>query len=84
VVSFATGGVPEAVAHGKTGFLAAEKDSDGLAAHIGRLLGNDGLWHQFSNAGQKRVSELFDLRKQTAKLEQIYHEVTLNGAPHCV
>ncbi|MFB3814974.1 MAG: glycosyltransferase [Terriglobales bacterium] len=79
VVSFATGGVPEAVAHGETGFLAAEKDTDGLAAYICRLLTDAGLWQKFSDAGQKRMRDHFDLRKQTAKLEQIYHEVAGNG-----
>lgn len=72
VVSFASGGVPEAVVHGETGFLAAEQDWQGLAKYILSLLEDDGLWQRFSVAGQRRVRALFDLKKQTHALEEIY------------
>jgi len=75
VVSFATGGIPEAVAHGKTGFLAPEGDTKRLASYILQLLSNKELWQKFSTEGQKRAREHFDLRKQTKKLEEIYKEV---------
>ena len=73
VVSFATGGVSEAVAHEKTGFLVAERDWEGLAKHILLLFENDTLFFKFSEAGYKRVQALFDLKKQTRVLEEIYH-----------
>src|SRR5918993_87405 len=57
-------GIPEAVAHGKTGFLTAERDWEGLAEHILLLQKNDALWHRFSLAGQSRMRALFDLNKQ--------------------
>jgi colanic acid/amylovoran biosynthesis glycosyltransferase len=72
VASFASGGVPEAVFDGATGLLAAEGDWRGLARNILALLENDNLWRKMSEAGQKRVRDLFDLRKQTAKLELTY------------
>jgi colanic acid/amylovoran biosynthesis glycosyltransferase len=72
VASFATGGIPEAVAHNVTGLLAEERDIEGLANNIGRLLKDDSLWHQFSAAATKRVRECFDLRGQTTKLEEMY------------
>lgn len=72
VVSFATGGVPEAVADGKTGLLTAERDSEGLAVNILRLLCNQELWQQFSQQAQERVCSLFDLQKQTQALESLY------------
>lgn len=75
VVSFATGGIPEAVAHGKTGFLAPEGDAKRLASYILQLLSNKELWQKFSTEGQKRAREHFNLRKQTKKLEEIYKEV---------
>lgn len=86
VVSFASGGVPEAVAHGKTGFLAAERDWKALAEHISSLLGDDALRRRFGVAGRKRVCALFDLRKQTEELEGIYEKVlretvTTTGMP---
>jgi colanic acid/amylovoran biosynthesis glycosyltransferase len=72
VASFSSGGVPEAVQHGETGLLAAEGDWRALARNILALLENENLWRKMSDAGQKRVRELFDLTKQTAKLEETY------------
>ena len=78
VVSFSSGGVPEAVAHGETGLLAPEKDWQTLAGHILLLLQNADLRQQFSHAGRLRVNRLFNLGKQTALLEDIYAEVVAN------
>lgn len=75
VVSFETGGIPEAVAHGQTGLLARERDWDALAHNIEVLLGNDAVWQRMSKAGRERVCALFDLKKQTALLEGFYREV---------
>jgi glycosyltransferase involved in cell wall biosynthesis len=75
VASFASGGIPEAVEHGVTGLIVPERDVDALANNILMLLSNRDLWQRFSIAGQERVKRLFDLQKQTAKLEAIYQEV---------
>jgi len=75
VVSSLSGGIPEAVAHGETGLLAAERDVEGLAAHILRLLTDENLWSLMSAQGQKRVADRFDLRRQTVLLDEIYREV---------
>jgi colanic acid/amylovoran biosynthesis glycosyltransferase len=72
VASFSSGGVPEAVLDGATGLLAPEGDWRALAGNILALLKNDNLWSMMSEAGQRRVEQLFDLRKQTANLEEIY------------
>lgn len=75
VVSFATGGVPEAVAHGTTGFLAPERNWRVLGQYIHELLTSQTLWNQFSHAARRRVERKFDLRKQTESLEEIYEQV---------
>ena len=75
VVSFASGGIPEAVAHSKTGFLVAERDSDGLAAYILQLLKDKELWQCFSQKSQERVLTKFNLHSQTRALEDIYKAV---------
>jgi colanic acid/amylovoran biosynthesis glycosyltransferase len=72
VASFATGGIPEAVAHGTTGYLSPERDVEGLAADIIRLLTDKAIWNQFSAAARRRARQYFELREQTAKLEQMY------------
>jgi colanic acid/amylovoran biosynthesis glycosyltransferase len=74
VVSFASGGIPEAIAHEETGFLTPERDSDRLARSIYTLLTQPELWHRFSQQGQQRVQANFNLRAQTQLLEQLYQE----------
>ena len=83
VASFATGGIPEAVVHGETGLLARERDTAALAQDIISLLSDRSMWQRFSEAGQRRARELFDIRRQTAALEDMYrallhHDVAAN------
>lgn len=75
VVSFATGGIPEAVIHGETGLLAPEKDVHQLAKNIIRLLEDAELRQRFALAGQAHVAANFDLKKNTHQLEAIYDDV---------
>ncbi|MEB3213378.1 MAG: glycosyltransferase, partial [Leptolyngbyaceae bacterium] len=72
VVSFASGGIPEAIAHGRTGFLAPEKDTETLAPYLLQLLNDLTLWTRFSQEGQVWVRQNFDLKQQTQKLEELY------------
>lgn len=75
VVAFRSGGVGEAVEEGATGFLAAERDVAAMADHIGRLLNDQPLWNAFSERAPKMVAERFDIRRQTALLEDYYDSV---------
>jgi len=75
VVSFASGGIPEAVADGQTGFLVPERDWQALGAKILLLLRDGQLWRQFSRAGEAHVRSRFDIRKQGQALERIYEQV---------
>ncbi|HEU4648713.1 MAG TPA: glycosyltransferase [Gemmatimonadales bacterium] len=77
VAGFASGGVPEAVAHGETGLLVPEREVEQLADAITCLLRDTALWQQFSTAGQRRVQERFNLARQTERLEELYREVAL-------
>jgi colanic acid/amylovoran biosynthesis glycosyltransferase len=62
------------VLHGRTGLLAAERDKDALASNIERLLTDRAMWRSMSDAAAARARTQFDLRKQTAALEQMYDE----------
>jgi colanic acid/amylovoran biosynthesis glycosyltransferase len=75
VVSFASGGIPEAVAHGVTGLLAPERDIPALASNLLRLLTDRPMRQCFSEAAVRHVRENFDLQKQTALLEDVYDDV---------
>jgi colanic acid/amylovoran biosynthesis glycosyltransferase len=68
------GGIPEAVEHGVSGLLVAERDSDGLARELIGLSEDRVRYAAMGAAAVRRVAEEFDLRAQTRKLEAIYAE----------
>lgn len=72
VVTFHSGGISEAVEHGKTGFLVPEKNTRELSARILQILENSEIWDEFSYQGMKRAREKFDIVRQTMKLESLY------------
>jgi len=75
VVSFSSGGIPEVVIDGKTGFLCEEGQVDDLAEKIKVLLRNPDLRNEMGQAGYRWVKDTFDLKAQTEKLEQFYDEI---------
>lgn len=75
VVSTIHSGIPEAVVHGETGFLADERDWEALAGYIVRLMEDASLWRRFSQKGRERARTLFDLTQQIHALEEIYAAV---------
>jgi colanic acid/amylovoran biosynthesis glycosyltransferase len=75
VVAYKHGGIAESMLEGETGLLAAENDIPGLAAHIVRFLRSDEFWNQCSRQGADWIRREFDVRAQTAKLEQLYETV---------
>ncbi|MBD1847786.1 glycosyltransferase [Cyanobacteria bacterium FACHB-63] len=79
VVASIHAGIPEAIVHGETGFLAGERDWQQLAHHIAKLLVDPDLWQRFSINGQERIRLHFDLHKQSRGLEDLYQAVL--GAP---
>jgi glycosyltransferase involved in cell wall biosynthesis len=75
VAAFASAGIPEAITHGETGFLAPERDCNQLAEYLALLLKNGELRERFSRAAREQIERKFNIRKQTAGLEKIYEEV---------
>ncbi len=78
VVAFASAGIPEAIRHGESGYLASENNWRALSELISKLLGDSDLWASFSRAGRAQVENFFDLKVQTGKLERLYEEVILS------
>ncbi|HEY0704529.1 MAG TPA: glycosyltransferase [Candidatus Acidoferrales bacterium] len=75
VAAFASAGIPEAITHGETGFLAPERDWKQLGEYLALLLKNADLRERFSRAAREQIERKFNIRKQTASLEKIYEEV---------
>lgn len=76
IVSTWHGGIPEAVLDGETGFLVPERDDAALAEKLDILLSDHALGKKMGQQGREFVCEVFDIRKQTAKLEAIYDSLT--------
>jgi glycosyltransferase involved in cell wall biosynthesis len=76
IVSTWHGGIPEVVLDGETGFLVPEKDDAALAEKLDILLSDRALGKKMGQKGREFVCEMFDIRKQTVKLEAIYDRFT--------
>lgn len=75
-------GIPDLIIDGETGFLAEERDVEGLARAIGRLA-DAGLRDRAGEAARAHVVANYDQRKQVERLEDLYDEV-LGGTPEHV
>jgi glycosyltransferase involved in cell wall biosynthesis len=81
VVSFHHGGIPETMQDGITGLLAPERDVPLLAEHLLRYLQDDAFWTTSRQQGMRWVRETFDVRRQTARLEDLYDRVIAGFQP---
>ena len=68
------GGIPEAVEHGVSGLLVAERDDRALAEQMLGLAGSPEWYAGMSAAAAQRVAAEFELHTQTRRLESIYTE----------
>jgi len=75
VVGSRHAGIPEAVVDGETGFIADERDVDGLTAGLRRLLTDHDLQRSFGQAARDHVCRNFDIRRQSVRLERFYDSV---------
>jgi colanic acid/amylovoran biosynthesis glycosyltransferase len=75
------GGIPEAVDHGRTGFLVAEEDHAGLANAMQLITSSPALLKQMGERAHSTVIERFGQDAQIDQLESFYEEaITMNGA----
>jgi glycosyltransferase involved in cell wall biosynthesis len=81
VVSFQHGGIPETMQDGITGLLAPERDVPQLAEHLLRYLQDDAFWANSRQQGMHWVRQAFDVRRQTARLEELYDGVIAGFQP---
>src|ERR1043165_4712681 len=81
VVATRHGGIPEAVDHGRTGFLVAEEDPVALANAMQLIAGSPVLSQEMGALAHATVKERFEQEKQIDHLESFYEEaITMNGA----
>jgi glycosyltransferase involved in cell wall biosynthesis len=68
VISTLHGGIKEAIIHNKTGLLVPEKDVDGMANHMIKLMNDHALAASMGIAGRQHIVAHYDQEKQIAKL----------------
>lgn len=74
VVSTSHGGIPEIVLNRVTGLLVPERDYEALAEALSLLIADGDLWQRFHHAARQHIEQHFDLKTQTALLEDIYNK----------
>lgn len=75
VVSFNVGGVPEAVRHMETGYLAAYRDAADLAKGIQLLLDDPDLRSRMSRRCREIVEQEYSMDLQAKRFIDLYHDV---------
>jgi glycosyltransferase involved in cell wall biosynthesis len=79
VVATATGGIPEVVDDGVTGFLVAPRDDRAMADAIVRLLKDGDLRQRMGLAGLKRARERFSAERMLRDTLRVYQRVAVKG-----
>lgn len=75
VIATRVGAVPDAVAHGTTGFIIPPRDPDALAGALRTLLGNPGLRRELGEAGRRRARDLYSEQVAIGALLALYDSV---------
>ena len=85
VVATRHGGIPEAVDHGRTGFLVAEEDHVALANAMQLIASSPVLLQEMGARAHATVKERFGQETQIGHLESFYEEaITMNGATESI
>jgi len=79
VIASRTGGIPEVVVHGETGWLAPVGGVDQMAERALEILKNPDLQQQMGQAGRQRVIENFSSDKIVPLYLDYYKEI-IKGA----
>ncbi|MEN8185319.1 MAG: glycosyltransferase, partial [Myxococcota bacterium] len=64
-------GIPDAVGHEETGLLVEERDVEGIAASVCRILEDPELGAELGRRGRARMQESFEVKQQVEKLGEV-------------
>jgi colanic acid/amylovoran biosynthesis glycosyltransferase len=71
------GGIPEAVEHGRTGFLVAERDFESLAAKMKEIVRSPSTFREMGQLASEHVAAHFEQSAQIRQLEAHYDEAAV-------
>jgi colanic acid/amylovoran biosynthesis glycosyltransferase len=72
VVGFNSGGFPETIIDGKTGFLVQDQDVEGMVAAVEKLIHDRSLLQQMGKNAREHVLQNFSFEKTTKKYLELY------------
>lgn len=75
LVAFKSGGTPERIRHGQSGFLLNERDTDGFADALLDLIENDAMRSQIGANALAAVREQADRGKWVTQLRLLLHDI---------
>lgn len=75
VIASHSGGNPEAIDDGTTGFLVPPDNPDRLAGSILRLVKDETKRKQMGEAGRKKAEKLFSIEQNVSRIEKVYEEL---------
>lgn len=75
VVAADSGGSPEMIINGKTGFLVAPKNPRRISELLIKLICDPRKMHNIGVLARKRAEKLFDIRRTARNLENIYFDL---------
>ncbi len=81
VVAYATGGTPEAIVDGTTGYLVRTGDVDGLTQKLAHLLAHPDERRRMGRAGRQAAETRYSLAAVAARHEAFYLELTGGAQP---
>ncbi len=76
IVSTRHADIPEVIEHGAGGLLAAERDVEGLVAHLRSLVEAPDTWESMAAVARARVEREFDATTQGERLTAVYRELS--------
>lgn len=74
VIASLTGGIPELIEDGETGFLVAPRDVTGLAQALETLINDPVLRERMGTRGRKRVLRDFNLERNATELAGLFRD----------
>jgi glycosyltransferase involved in cell wall biosynthesis len=75
IISTRVGGIPEAVAHNRSGLLVPPDDAVALGDAIARLAADTKLTYEMGADGRKRYKERFRAEQMVSQIESLYHRM---------
>lgn len=77
IVTTTVGGIPQLIAHGRSGFLEAPGDLTAMAEDVSELIQDDGLCCNMGEAARETVEQKYSLKMHLQKLEETYRKACL-------